>query len=47
MDEKQVIMWERLEELTGEEVAQLFTNYYGNQLLSDDFMEFMEEEGVL
>lgn len=28
-------------------VAELFTNYYGNQLLTDDFREFMEEEGAI
>jgi hypothetical protein len=34
-------------ELDGEEVARLFTTYYGNQLLSEEFKEFLEDEGVL
>ena len=45
MDEIQVKIWDVLCNLDGETVARLFTNYYGNQLLTDDFHEFMEEEG--
>ena len=47
MTELQKKIWYRLCELDGEEVARLFTNYYGNQLLSEDFKEWLEEEGVL
>lgn len=47
MTREQEIMWDALCELSGEDVARLFTNYYGNQLLDSDFQEFMEEEGVL
>lgn len=47
MTELQKKIWYRLCELDGEEVARLFTNFYGNQLLSEEFKEFLEEEGVL
>lgn len=47
MDEIQGEIWDALCNLDGETVARLFTNYYGNQLLTDDFREFMEEEGVI
>lgn len=46
MDKLQCKMWDALCTLSGEEVARLFTNYYGNRLLDEDFAEFMEEEGV-
>ena len=45
MDEIQVKIWYALCNLDGETVARLFTNYYGNQLLTEDFSEFIEEEG--
>ena len=45
MDETQVKIWDTLCNLDGETVARLFTNYYGNQLLTEDFSEFIEEEG--
>lgn len=47
MDKNQIEIWNALCNLDGETVAGLFTNYYGNQLLTDDFREFMEEEGVI
>lgn len=47
MDEIQVEIWDALCNLDGETVAILFANYYGNQLLTDDFREFMEDEGVI
>lgn len=47
MDKNQVEIWDTLCNLDGETVARLFTDYYGNQLLTDDFREFMEEEGVI
>lgn len=47
MDEIQIKIWDALCELSGEEVARLFTNYYGNQLLTEDFKEFLEDEGVM
>ena len=47
MTELQKKIWYRLCELDGEEVARLFTNYYGNQLLSEEFKEFLEDEEVM
>lgn len=47
MDKTQTEIWNKLCELNGEEVARLFTNYYGNQLLDADFKEFLEDEGVM
>ena len=47
MTELQKKIWYKLCELDGEEVARLFTNYYGNQLLSEEFKEWLEEEGVI
>ena len=47
MTELQKKIWYRLCELDGEEVARLFTNYYGNQLLTEDFKEFLEDEDVM
>ena len=45
MDEHQIEIWEALCGLSGEEVARLFTNYHGNQLLSKDFKEYLQDEG--
>ena len=47
MDKTQMEIWNRLCELDGETVANLFTTYYGNQLLSEEFKEFLEEEEVM
>ena len=47
MTELQKEIWYRLCELDGEEVARLFTFFYGNQLLSEEFKEWLEEEGVM
>ena len=46
MNETQVKIWNMLTELDGETVARLFTDYYGNQLLTDEFLEFIVAEGV-
>jgi hypothetical protein len=47
MSELQKQIWNALCKLNGEEVARLFADYYGLQLLDEDFKEFIEEEGVL
>lgn len=44
MNKNQIEIWDAFCNLDGETVARLFTNYYGDQLLTDDFREFMEEE---
>ena len=44
MSELQIEIWNQLIELDGETVTRLFTNYYGNQLLTEEFLEFLNEE---
>lgn len=45
--------WEAMEvnQMTAEEVANLFLNYllnyHGTQLLTDDFIQFVEDEGFI
>lgn len=34
-----------LNEMTAEEVLQLFTKYYGTRIITDEFIEFIEDEG--
>jgi hypothetical protein len=36
-----------LNEMTAEEVLQLFTNYYGTRIITDEFIEFIEDEGYI
>ena len=45
MDKNQSELWAFLCTLSGEEVARLFLNFYGNEKLSPEFREFVEEEG--
>ena len=33
--------------ISAEELLNAFTNWHGMQILSDDFMEFLEEEGII
>lgn len=47
MNDMQMEIWDALCELSGEEVARLFTDYHGNQLLDDGFRAFLGEEGVM
>ena len=47
MTDMQEKMWDALCEMSGENVARVFTNYYGNQLLSDDFHKFLVDEGYM
>ena len=46
MSEMQIKIWNILIKLDGETVARLFTNYYGTQLLDEDFMVFLEQEEI-
>lgn len=32
-------------DMTNEEVINLFLNYHGTQLITDEFIEFIEDEG--
>lgn len=33
--------------ISAEELLDAFTNWYGLQLIDDDFMEFLEDEGII
>ena len=46
-DKHQKEIWYALCELDGEKVLNLLTDYHGLQLLSEDFKEFLEDEGVM
>lgn len=47
MTDMQENMWDALCEMSGENVARVFANYYGNQLLSEDFYQFLVDEGYV
>jgi len=47
MDYTQKKIWEALCKLDGETVARLFTDWLGNQVMDEEFYEFLEDEGVL
>ncbi|MBJ2356024.1 hypothetical protein [Sphaerochaeta sp. S2] len=47
MSEDQKVMWALLSNLTGEQVAQALTDWYGLQLLDGGFMEHLKTEGYL
>lgn len=47
MTDMQEKIWDTLVEMSGENVARAFINYYGNQLLSDDFHKFLIDEGYM
>ena len=47
MNDMKEMMWDVLCEMSGEDVARVFTNYYGNQLLSEDFHQFLVDEGYI
>ena len=46
-DEIQAMIWEALIKEDGETGARLYTNYYGNQLLDEDFLEFLKQEEII
>lgn len=47
MTDLQLKIWNALTRMDGETVARLFTNFYGNQLLDEDFYEFLEQEEII
>ena len=47
MTDGQEKMWDALVEMSGEDVARVFTNFFGNQLLSEDFHQFLVDEGYM
>jgi hypothetical protein len=47
MTEMQEKMLDTLVEMSGEDVARAFTNFFGNQLLSEDFCQFLVDESYM
>lgn len=47
MTEKQTKIWELLCTLTGEQVAQILTDWHGLQLLDDGFLSHLKSEGYM
>lgn len=47
MSDLQLKIRNALSQLDGETVARLFTDFYGNQLLDEDFHEFLELEEII
>lgn len=46
MDELQQQIWDVLVNQDGETVARVFTGYHGMQLLTEEFAEYLVEEGI-
>lgn len=47
MNRVQTCIWDRLSEMSGEDVARALTDYHGNQLLSEGFYQHMVDEGYM
>ena len=47
LDEIQEMIWNALIKENGVTVARLFTNFYGNQLLDEEFFEFLQQEDII
>lgn len=47
IDNTQTTIWDALCEMSGEDVARAFTDFYGNQLMDDNFLQFLVEEGYI
>lgn len=47
LDKIQEMIRNALIKENGETVARLFTNFYGNQLLDEDFLEFLQQEDII
>lgn len=45
MNELQGRIWDVMCNMSGEDVARAFTNFYGNQLLTKEFAEHLVDEG--
>lgn len=46
MDELQKQIWDVLVNQDGDTVARAFTGYHGMQLLTEEFAEYLVEEGI-
>lgn len=47
MTDIQEKMWDTLVEMSGEDVARAFINFFGDQLLSEEFHQFLVNEGYM
>lgn len=47
MGDIQTLIWDLLCTLTGEQVAQVLTDWHGLQLLDDGFMSHLKSEGYM
>ena len=47
LDEIQEMIWNALIKENGETVARLFTDFYGNQPLDEEFFEFLQQEDII
>jgi len=45
--EKRNLAMQALKERESDVIVELFTNYHGMQLLSDGFIDFLVDEGIL
>jgi hypothetical protein len=47
MTEKQTKIWELLCTLSGEQVARIFTDWHGTQLMDDGLIQYLKFEGYM
>lgn len=47
MDRVQHHVWDKLCEMSGEEVARALTNYHGDQLLNEGFYRYLLDDGYI
>lgn len=47
MDRVQHHVWNKLCEMSGEEVARALTNYHGDQLLDEGFYRYLLDDGYI
>lgn len=44
MTKTQALIWYQLAELDGETVVKLLVNFYGEQLLTEELLEYLDQE---
>lgn len=47
MDRFALCIWNKMCEMSGKDVARVFTNYYGNKLMDEGFYRYLVEEGYM
>lgn len=47
MNRIQIYVYDQLCNMSGEDVANAFTNFYGNQLMDESFYKFLIDEGYI